>query len=186
MLLRGNHELRSVNGDVKSYKKGSFLSQCKALSPKRGAKVWEAANRCFDQMPVAAIIDGKILCVHGGVPRAVAAEGKFDFVAAVNAIPKGTKECDDNLLLADLLWADPSPDEALLPEESDKKRFPLGFGPNDRGGNTCVFDDRVLDLLQQKTGITHLIRAHQVRWLLLLRFCVGIECCLAPRHRIQV
>ena len=31
-------------------------------------QVWDAVNMCFDAMPVAALIDEKIFCVHGGIP----------------------------------------------------------------------------------------------------------------------
>jgi protein phosphatase len=32
-----------------------------------GEAIWELVNMCFDWMPVAAVIEEKIFCVHGGV-----------------------------------------------------------------------------------------------------------------------
>lgn len=34
-----------------------------------GEDVWEACNAVFDRMPLAAVIDRDIFCVHGGIPR---------------------------------------------------------------------------------------------------------------------
>ena len=69
-LLRGNHELRKVNGWEEWYKSGSFLWQCKhRFGADAGAKVWEEVNRAFDCMPLAAIVDNSIFCCHGGIPR---------------------------------------------------------------------------------------------------------------------
>jgi hypothetical protein len=100
-LLRGNHELRRVNGMESWYGAGSFLTQCKhRFGVERGVQVWEvrpallprcraaslevrrarshpvnaalqAINRAFDCMPLAAVVDEKIFCAHGGVPRPV-------------------------------------------------------------------------------------------------------------------
>lgn len=36
-----------------------------------GEDVWEACNAVFDRMPLAAVIDRDIFCVHGGIPRAL-------------------------------------------------------------------------------------------------------------------
>lgn len=42
-LLRGNHEMRVVNGDEESYGLGSFLTQCRLrFGDEFGEQVWEA------------------------------------------------------------------------------------------------------------------------------------------------
>jgi diadenosine tetraphosphatase ApaH/serine/threonine PP2A family protein phosphatase len=33
--------------------------------------VWECINQVFDRLPVAAVIDNDMFCVHGGFPRPV-------------------------------------------------------------------------------------------------------------------
>lgn len=44
-LIRGNHEVRDVNGDFQVYGKTSFLYQCtELLGTVKGKKVWEVFN----------------------------------------------------------------------------------------------------------------------------------------------
>ena len=50
----------------------SFLWQCRdRFGDDLGYRVWEATNQTFDRMPLSAVIDQDIFCVHGGIPRPV-------------------------------------------------------------------------------------------------------------------
>jgi serine/threonine-protein phosphatase PP1 catalytic subunit len=57
-LLRGNHECASIN---RIY---GFYDECKK---RYNIKLWKTFTDCFNCLPVAAIIDDKIICMHGGL-----------------------------------------------------------------------------------------------------------------------
>ena len=57
-LLRGNHECASIN---RIY---GFYDECKR---RFNVRLWKTFTECFNCLPVAALIDEKILCMHGGL-----------------------------------------------------------------------------------------------------------------------
>ena len=57
-LLRGNHECQSIN---RMY---GFYDECKR---RYNVRIWKEFGLCFNMLPVAAIIDDRILCMHGGL-----------------------------------------------------------------------------------------------------------------------
>jgi len=71
-LLRGNHETRDVNGWEEHYGERSFIAQCRErFGDDLGYRVWESSNQVFDRLPLSAVIDQDIFCVHGGIPRPI-------------------------------------------------------------------------------------------------------------------
>ena len=65
-------------------------------------KLWKAFTDCFNTMPAAALIEQRVLCMHGGLSPDLMA------VHDINAISRPT-DIPDAGLLCDLLWADPEP-----------------------------------------------------------------------------
>ena len=57
-LLRGNHESAEIN---KMY---GFYDECKR---RFNTRVWKYFVDCFNCMPICALIEDKILCMHGGL-----------------------------------------------------------------------------------------------------------------------
>ena len=55
-LIRGNHEMRAVQETF------TFKKECiDKFGLELGLELWEAANCAFDVMPIAAVIDKKVL-----------------------------------------------------------------------------------------------------------------------------
>jgi hypothetical protein len=63
-------------------------------------KLWKSFVDCFNCMPVAALIEDKILCMHGGLSPELTSVNQINEIVRPTDIP-------DTGLLCDLLWADP-------------------------------------------------------------------------------
>ena len=114
-------------------------------------------KRTMERMPLAATIDDKIFCCHGGIPRIV--QKTKDVLQSIEKINRpildDDVEASEDKVAMDLLWSDP----ATVKEE--KKLSDGWFGPNDRGGEILVFGQKAVEAFVESTGCTHLIRAHQ-------------------------
>jgi len=95
----------------------------------------------FNCLPAAALIDDKILCMHGGLSPEL---------QSLQQITNLERPCDvpDTGLLCDLLWSDP-----------DNKT--TGWGENDRGVSFVFGTDIVTQFLQNH-DLDLIVRAHQV------------------------
>lgn len=131
-LLRGNHECASVN---RIY---GFYDECKR---RFNVKLWKVFTDCFNCLPVAALIDEKILCMHGGISPDLHNLDQIRNLHRPTDVPESG-------LLCDLLWSDPSNEVQ-------------GWGMNDRGVSYTFGPDKVTECLQ-KLDLDLICRAHQV------------------------
>lgn len=145
---------------------GSFL-----ITGKRryNIKLWKTFTDCFNCLPVAAIVDEKIFCCHGGIlyrkarangmpefsfhvsnPFCVFVSGLSPDLQSMEQIRRVMRPTDvpDQGLLCDLLWADPDKDVT-------------GWGENDRGVSFTFGSDVVAKFLH-KHDMDLICRAHQV------------------------
>jgi len=65
VLLRGNHECSNINSVY------GFLDELKTrFSVNDSKRLWQRFNDVFAYMPLAALVDKRVLCMHGGLsPR---------------------------------------------------------------------------------------------------------------------
>ncbi|KAA0044237.1 hypothetical protein IC582_009706 [Cucumis melo] len=131
-LLRGNHECASIN---RIY---GFYDECKR---RFSVRLWKIFTDCFNCLPVAAVIDDKILCMHGGLSPEMHSLNQVGDIERPIDVP-------DQGLLCDLLWADPDRDIR-------------GWGENDRGVSFTFGADKVTGFLK-KHDLDLICRAHQV------------------------
>ena len=66
-------------------------------------RLWKTFADCFNCLPVAAIIDDIILCMHGGLSLELTSLDQIGSLTCPTDVP-------DSGLLCDLLWSDPSRD----------------------------------------------------------------------------
>lgn len=98
-------------------------------------------TECFNCLPVSALIEYKILCMHGGLSP------DLTKIEQIKAIERPT-DVPDSGLLCDLLWSDP-----------DQKCS--GWGDNGRGVS-FVFGNDVTRTFLKKHDFDLICRAHQV------------------------
>jgi serine/threonine-protein phosphatase 6 catalytic subunit len=59
LLLRGNHESRQITTVYGFY--DEIIKKYGCSTP------WKYFNEAFDYLPLGALVDGRILCIHGGL-----------------------------------------------------------------------------------------------------------------------
>jgi serine/threonine-protein phosphatase PP1 catalytic subunit len=133
-MLRGNHECSYIN---RLY---GFWEDCVKQWPQTGNEQWKAFSYVFNCLPLAAIIEQKIFCVHGGLSPHLR---ELDDIRSLER----PLEIPEEGLLCDLVWADPDPDI-------------LNWGENERGTSVCFGQQQVEEFLT-KFSFDLVCRAHQ-------------------------
>jgi len=131
-ILRGNHESAGIN---RIY---GFYDECKR---RYSIKLWKTFSDCFNCLPVAALVDEKILCMHGGISPEIHSLQQVAELTRPSDVP-------DVGIMCDLLWSDP--DTGIH-----------GWAENDRGVSFVFGADTVAAFLEQH-DLDLIVRAHQV------------------------
>ncbi|KAK0412752.1 hypothetical protein QR680_006385 [Steinernema hermaphroditum] len=132
-LLRGNHECSLVNRHY------GFYEEC-TRRYRSGQKVWLSFQDTFEQMPLAALIGERILCMHGGISP------HLKSINQLREIPRPPDVMSSGLP-TDLLWADPISDSGF---QNGARGTSFGFGAD------------VLAQTMKMLDIDLVARAHQV------------------------
>ncbi|XP_055500728.1 serine/threonine-protein phosphatase with EF-hands 1 isoform X2 [Leucoraja erinacea] len=127
-LNRGNHEDYVMN--IRYGFKKEVLRKYRL----QGQKVLQAFQDVFRWLPLATIIDSRVLVVHGGISDTT----DLGFLASLQ-----------RHRIADILWSDP--------------RSKSGCFPNSSRGGGCYFGEDVTTKLFRKYKLKLLIRSHECK-----------------------
>lgn len=131
-LLRGNHESRQI---TQIY---GFYDECQRKYGNGNA--WKYCCEVFDCFNIAAIIDGRVLCVHGGLSPDVRTIDQIRTIDRRQEIPHEGASCD-------LMWSDPENIETWAVS-------PRGAG--------WLFGSRVTSEFNHLNRLDLICRAHQL------------------------
>ena len=139
-MIRGNHESGSVNSWM------GFRDECvERMGEEQGYLTWYRINTLFNWMPIAATIEDKILCVHGGLGRSLRKVQEIE-----DGVQRPCTVEDGGQLLMDLLWSDPT-------ENDDIK----GLCENPRGPGLIAFGPDLVHDFCDGNDLDLIIRAHE-------------------------
>jgi len=134
-LTRGNHETDDMN---KVY---GFEGEVKA---KFSEEMFELFSETFSTLPLAHLINQKILVVHGGLFSRD--DVTLDDIRNIERF--GKKQLDHGSLMCELLWSDP--------------QIQPGRGPSKRGVG-IQFGPDVTENFLKRNNLELLIRSHEVK-----------------------
>lgn len=131
-ILRGNHESRQI---TQVY---GFYDEC--LRKYGNANVWKYFTDLFDYLPLTALIDNQIFCLHGGLSPSIDTLDNIRALDRIQEVPHEGPMCD-------LLWSDPD----------DR----CGWGISPRGAG-YTFGQDISEAFNHNNGLTLVARAHQL------------------------
>eukprot|EP00457_Paulinella_chromatophora_P006066 gb/GEZN01006084.1/.p1 GENE.gb/GEZN01006084.1/~~gb/GEZN01006084.1/.p1 ORF type:complete len:348 (+),score=76.09 gb/GEZN01006084.1/:74-1117(+) len=131
-LLRGNHECRQV---TQVY---GFYDEC--FRKYGTANAWKYCTEVFDYLTLACVIDGRVLCVHGGLSPVISTLDQIRLLERNQEIPHEGPFCD-------LMWSDPDDIET--------------WAMSQRGAG-WLFGSKVTSQFNHINGLELICRAHQL------------------------
>lgn len=134
-LIRGNHECSSVA------KKYNFRDECVC---RVDMPFFKTIIKAFSVMPLGAVVNNDVFCVHGGIPQT-------DMTLKEISEVERPFNSDYKDIQEDMLWSDPKTD--LLFDEFE-------FNAARKAGN--YFGKKALNSFFEKNGVSYLIRGHEV------------------------
>ncbi|KAF7070219.1 hypothetical protein CFC21_075760 [Triticum aestivum] len=138
-LIRGNHEAADINALF------GFRIECiERMGERDGIWTWHRVNRLFNWLPLAALIEKKIICMHGGIGRSI------NHIEQIENLQRPITMEAGSVVLMDLLWSDPTENDSVE-----------GLRPNARGPGLVTFGpDRVMEFCNNN-DLQLIVRAHE-------------------------
>lgn len=102
--------------------------------------VWKYCTEIFDYLALAALIDNKLFCVHGGLSPAIKTFDDINAISRVQEIPHDGP-------MSDMMWSDPDEIE--------------GWNISPRGAG-YIFGEDIVAEFNKRNGVEAVFRAHQL------------------------
>lgn len=128
----------------------------------------------FDRLPLAAVIDRDIFCIHGGIPRPLPGsqpgDSRLEMICRIPAVsginpPYDHEEEHLRQLASECIWSDPAGED----QEEGQELGEDGFGESPRGGGTICFGNKALDDFLEEHQLSYIMRVGHC--LLLFSLC---------------
>ncbi|CAD7969217.1 unnamed protein product [Amoebophrya sp. A120] len=151
-MIRGNHEDPTINAIY------GFREECKRRlreDPDSPSSCWMKFNSVFEFLPMGALIEKRIFCIHGGIGGSIQTFRDVEGLKRplqVAQIPQTESE----QRVTDLLWSDPSDSDAVKGVTTNETRDPDGTGRIFKFG-----PDRVNEFCQKNAPCSLIVRAHE-------------------------
>lgn len=133
-LIRGNHESKFVSSQY------GFKEECAKYFD---LSLYKQFCHAFSYIPIAAIINQSIFCVHGGISPYVQS------IEQIEQIQKPIRDIRTTKIVSELLWSDPS---------SSSSDF--SYVPSKRGIGYIYSESDISNFLN-KNNLNLIIRAHK-------------------------
>mmetsp|Transcript_36656 Transcript_36656/g.67199 ORF Transcript_36656/g.67199 Transcript_36656/m.67199 type:complete len:676 (-) Transcript_36656:79-2106(-) len=143
-LLRGNHEFRHMSMHMREL---GFLYHLQRRFPQHWEDVFEAVHDAFDWLPLAALVGGKVLVLHGGL-----GDGTWG-LKDVEAQQRPMQDESESQITLDILWSDPSDSDDIMKQGVHKSPT--------RGEGVREWGPDVTANFCQREGISIIVRSHQ-------------------------
>ncbi|KAI6695683.1 hypothetical protein NL676_023393 [Syzygium grande] len=147
-LIRGNHEAADINALF-----GFRLECIERMGENDGIWAWTRFNQLFNCLPLAALIEKKIICMHGGIGRSIHSVEQIEKLERPITMDARIHNIDGPFhvfIQSFLNRSDPTENDSVE-----------GLRPNARGPGLVTFGpDRVTDFCK-KNKLQLIIRAHE-------------------------
>lgn len=135
-ILRGDHEFPGLTPKANTF-------ESSILDAYGSSDLVDRFFKLFECLPLAAIVDDTILCVHGGIGP------HFTSLATLSQLQKPVSY-RDNKIFEDILWSDPYSSQSE-------------FTPNRARGCGSFFNSKAVARFMDANHISMLVRGHEPR-----------------------
>jgi protein phosphatase len=163
-LLRGNHEDHLINFNF------GFLDECNYRlnddMVDEDLNVFKVINEFFEYLPLAAIVEDQILCLHGGIGGHLTSIAEIEELERpLSVIHEATNKTEQ--IVMDILWSDPTDNDVEIGIQPNFLRDSRSYG------NIVKYGPDIVERFLQNNNLSMIIRAHECVPDGFERFCGG-------------